>query len=129
MLDKSLKVLAALASVLLLVSGLRWLFDPAGAASGLGMPLLEGIGRSTQIGDLTAFFVVAGGFGLLGLFRGNASLFYTPAALVGAAALFRILATVLHDAALATQMIAVEAVMLVIFFAAAQRLRTGSLQW
>ncbi|MDZ7781621.1 MAG: hypothetical protein U5K56_01275 [Halioglobus sp.] len=128
MLDKSLKVLAALASILLLVSGLRWLIDPAGAAAGLGMPLLEGVGRSTQIGDLTAFFVVAGGFGLLGVLRGNGSLLYTPAALVGAAALFRILATVLHDAALATQMIAVEAVMLVVFFAAAQRLHTGPRQ-
>jgi len=123
MLDKSLKVLAALASILLLVSGLRWLIDPAAAAESLGMPLLEGIGRSTQIGDLTAFFVVAGGFGLLGLIRGNGSLLYTPAALVGAAALFRLLAAVLHDAALATQMIAVEAIMLVVFIAAAQRLR------
>jgi len=125
MLDKSLTVLAALASLLLLVSGLRWLVDPAGAAQGLGMPLLEGVGLSTQIGDLTAFFVVAGGFGLLGLMRGDGSLLYTPAALVGAAALFRLLATILHDAALATQMIAVEALMLVIFVAAAQRLRAG----
>lgn len=128
MLDKSLKVLAAIASTVLLVSGLRWLVDPAGAAAGLGMPLLEGVGRSTQIGDLTAFFVVGGGFGLLGLIRGNGSLLYTPAALVGAAALFRILATVLHDAALATQMIAVEAVMLVVFVAAAQRPGPGPRQ-
>ena len=123
MLDKSLKVLAALASVLLLVSGLRWLIDPTAAAESLGMPLLAGIGRSTQIGDLTAFFVVAGGFGLLGLIRGNGSLLYTPAALMGGAALFRILAAVLQDAALATQMIAVEAILLVVFIAAAQRLR------
>lgn len=128
MLDKSLKVLAGIASIVLLVSGLRWLVDPVGAAAGLGMPLLEGVGRSTQIGDLTAFFVVGGGFGLLGLIRGNGSLLYTPAALVGAAALFRILATVLHDAALATQMIAVEAIMLVVFVAAAQRPGPGPRQ-
>lgn len=121
MLDKILKILAILASTLLFVSGIRWLVDPTGAAAGLGMPLLEGIGRSSQIGDMSAFFIVAGGFGLLGVLRGNSTLLYTPAALVGAAAVFRILATLLHDAGLATQLIAVEAVMLVIFVGAAQR--------
>ncbi len=121
MLDKSVKILVILASTLLLVSGIRWLVDPAGSAAGLGMPLLDGIGRSSQIGDLSAFFLVAGGFGLLGVLRGNATLLYTPAALVGAAAVLRILATLLHDAGLATQLIAVEAVLLVIFVAGAQR--------
>lgn len=122
MLNKVVNTLAILASALLLVSGLRWLVDPEGAAAALGMPLLEGVARSTQIGDLMAFFIVAGGFGLVGVLRGLPSLLYTPAALVGAAAVFRILATVLHDASLATQLIAVEAVMLVIFIAAARRI-------
>ncbi|MCB1841981.1 MAG: hypothetical protein KDI09_03375 [Halioglobus sp.] len=121
MLNKIVNTLAILASALLLVSGLRWLVDPEGAAAGLGMPLLDGIARSTQIGDLMAFFIVAGAFGLVGIMRDIPSLLYTPAALVGAAALFRILATVVHDATLATQMIAVEAIMLVIFVAAARR--------
>jgi len=120
MLDKVINVLAYLASALLLLSGLRWLVDPSGSAAGLGMPLLDGIGRSTQIGDLAAFFVVAGGFGLAGLLRKNAVLLYTPAALVGAAALFRLLATT-QGAALATQLIAVEVIMCVIFVAAARR--------
>jgi len=123
MLDKMLTLLAALASLVLLVSGLRWLIDPGAAAESLGMPLLEAgsTGRSTQIGDLAAFFVVAGCFGLLGLIRRRPVLLYTPAALVGAAALFRLLAAVLQDAAPATQLIAAEVVMLVIFIAAGRR--------
>jgi len=45
------RITAALPGVLLAISGVGWLSDPATAAEGLGMPLLEGIGRSTQIGD------------------------------------------------------------------------------
>lgn len=120
MLDKVIKGLAILASFLLLLSGARWLFDAPTAAAGLGMDMLEGVGRSTQIGDLAAFFVVAGVFGLLGVLRRQAVLLYTPAALVGCAALFRSLAT-LQGAPFALQMIGVEIIMLVIFLAAARR--------
>lgn len=125
MFDRILTLLAALGSLLLLVSGVRWLIDPAAAAESLGMPLLDGIGRSTQIGDLTAFFVVAGIFGLLGVARRSAVWLYTPAALVGAAALFRLLAFLLQDAALAIHLIGVEVILLVIYVAAARRLAAG----
>ncbi|MEM9257243.1 MAG: hypothetical protein AAGA91_17510 [Pseudomonadota bacterium] len=115
--DKVTKVLAILASALLLLVGLRWIVDPAGAAAELGMPLLEGLGRSTQIGDLTAFFVVAGCFGLFGTLRRNSTALAAAAALVGGAAVFRTLAWAAHDAALAPQIL-VEIVMLVVFLLA-----------
>lgn len=121
MATKIITVLAYLASLLLLLSGIRWLVDPAGSAAGLGMPLLEGIGRSTQIGDLSAFFIVSGAFGLAGLIRKEPVLIYTPAAMVGGAALFRSLST-LQGAPFATQLIVVEVIMLVIFIAAARRI-------
>jgi hypothetical protein len=121
MAKKILSVLAYLVSLLLLLSGLRWLLDPAGSAEGLGMPLLEGIGRSTQIGDLSAFFIVSGAFGLAGLVRRQPVLLYTPAAMVGGAALFRSLAT-LQGAPFATQLIVLEIVMTVILVAAARRM-------
>lgn len=122
MMNKVVTGLAWLVSLLLLVTGLTWQVDPAGAAANLGMPLLDGLGRSTQIGDLSAFFFVAALFGLVGLARGNAVLLYTPAALVGAAALFRTSAWLFHGAAPAPQ-IAIEIIMLVILLLAAKQMR------
>jgi hypothetical protein len=122
MLDKIIRVLAYLVSLLLLSIAVTWMIDPSKAAGDLGMPLLDGVGRSTQVGDLAAFFAVAGIFGLWGLISKNRFLLYAPAALVGFAALFRTLAFLLHDAALATQ-IGPEIVMLVIYILASRKLQ------
>ncbi len=122
MLDKIIKGLAYLLSALLLINGIQWLAVPATTAESFGMPLLDGIGRSTQIGDLSAFFIVAGGMGLAGLLRGDRSLLLAPAALVGGAAAFRTLAWGVHGAPFATQFIVIEIVMLVVFLAARSRL-------
>ena len=121
MIDKIINVLAYLVSLLLLGTAIRWLIDPSGAAAELGMPLLEGVGRSSQVGDMTAFFAVAGVFGFWGLLKKNRAILYAPMALVGFAAIFRTLAWALHDAALAP-MIVPELVMLAIYFAASRKM-------
>lgn len=121
MLDKVIKGLAYLFSALLLVNGMQWLATPAAAAEAFGMTLMDGIGRSTQIGDLSAFFIVAGGMGLAGLLRKDKALLLVPAALVGCAAVFRTVAFAAHGAAFATQFIVVEIVMLAVFLTARSR--------
>ena len=47
--NKILKVIVAVPAILFLIIGLRWLVAPAGVAGEFGMPLLDGLGRSTQI--------------------------------------------------------------------------------
>jgi len=122
MLDKIIKIVAGLLGVMLLGIGLCWLFAPAVAAPLIGMDVMQGgVARSSQIGDLGAFFIVAGAFALLGLGTGNAALLYTPAALVGAAAIFRIVAWWAHGAEFATQMIVLELVMCRLFLMARKR--------
>lgn len=118
MLDHIIRILAGLFSLFLLLMGVNWLLDPASAAEGLGMPLLDGIGRSTQIGDLAAFFFVGGAFGLVSVIKRNALLMLTPLALVGVTAVFRTIAWSSHGAALATEMIGGEVIMVVIFLLA-----------
>ena len=71
--NKVLNVLVALVGVLFLLSGLRWLFDPTAAAATLGMPLLDGVGRSTQIGDMAAFFLTLGLLIMMGLVTPSAA--------------------------------------------------------
>ncbi len=103
-----LRVLSTLAGILFLVSGLRWIIDPAGAADALGMELLEGLGRSSQVGDMGAFFLAVAAMILVGVITLQRHWFYVPALMLLCAALLRILAWLLHDAALAGQFIVLE---------------------
>jgi hypothetical protein len=118
-----LRIAAALLGLLFTLQGLGWLLLPARAAAGLGMPLLDGLGRSTQIGDLAAFFLVLGGSTLLGVWRQRPVLLRVAAALLAAAALGRMLAWALHGAGLAAAFVAVELVAAAVLLAAASRAR------
>ena len=62
-----LRSVAALPGVVMLVQGIGWLLQPAQQAAALGMPLLDGLGRSTQVGDFFAFFFCTGAFVFFGL--------------------------------------------------------------
>lgn len=123
MLDNILRIVAGLFGLILLGIGIRWQIDPAGAAAQIGMEVLEGVARSSQIGDLTAFFVVSGGFALWGVFTRNGAWMYAPAALVGLAALFRTLSWAVHGAPFAADLILPEVVMCVVFLLASKRMK------
>jgi hypothetical protein len=90
------------------LQGLGWLVVPDRAAASLGMPILDGLGRSTQFGDFAAFFLTAGLTMLVGTRPGRAPLLYVPAGLFGSAALGRTVAWAVHGAAFAGQFILVE---------------------
>lgn len=120
--NKVLRVLIALPGIFFVVMGLRWLVDPAGAAGSMSMELLDGIGRSTQIGDLAVFFLALGMMILVGLITSQRRWFYVPALMLLGAAIFRVLAWLLHDAALAGQMIGLELVVACLLLFGSSRL-------
>jgi hypothetical protein len=103
-----------------LLQGLVWIAAPRMAATNLGMPLLEGLGRSTQIGDFAAFFLIAGATMLAGSRRGHERLLLVPAALFGCAAAGRAIAWLAHGAAFAGLFIAVEVAAAVLLARAAR---------
>lgn len=103
-----LRIAVTAVGVLFVLQGLAWIIDPAQAAAGLGMPLLDGLGRSTQVGDFAAFFLVLGGTIVAGSRPGRAGMLRLPAVMFGTAALGRTLAWLLHDAAFATLFIGIE---------------------
>lgn len=119
--NKILRVIVALPAILFLVIGLRWLFAPAGVAGEFGMPLLDGLGRSTQIGDLAAFFIGGGAMMLLGVLTQHRTWFLAPALLLALTAVFRVLAWALHDASFAAPQIAVEVVVACLLLYAASK--------
>lgn len=105
------RILAGLVAFMGLTSALGWIVDPASAAANLGMPLLEGLGRSTQVGDFTAFFMAAGVFCVLGAWQLHRVWLWAAAIMFGGAAIFRTLAWIAHGAEFATTFVIVEIVL------------------
>ena len=81
-------------------TGVQWILSPAAAAESLGMELLTGMGASTQIGDISAFFFAVSAMALLGQRQGQAHWLYPAALLVGTAAVTRTLAFLTGNAPL-----------------------------
>lgn len=117
-----LKILVTVLSILFIVNGIRWLVAPAGIAPMFGLTLDHGIGLSSQVGDMAGFFLTLGSCALIGMISGQRIWFYPAIMLLGITATGRILAFILHDATLATQMISVEVIAAIVFFAASRKL-------
>ena len=105
-----LRVIAGLVGILFFLNGLQWIISPANVAASLGMPLLEGVGLSTQIGDLGSFFITVGAMTLIGAITTTRHWFYAPSILLLVAALYRTLSTVLYGAPFVMSAILVEVV-------------------
>ncbi len=114
-----MKIAVGLPALLFAFMGIGWLLDPATAAQNLGMPLLEGAGLSTQLGDFASFFIGLSAMMILGLVSQNKTYFYCAALLLFGSALFRTVAWLAHGASFETGSIAVEVIVgLLVMFAA-----------
>lgn len=120
----ALRAIVLLFGVLFIVTGLRWLLAPAGVAPEFGLVLSSGVGLSSQIGDMSAFFLTLGVSILMGLTTRRAIWYYPPMILLSLTAVGRVLAWLLHDAALATGLIAPEVIVALILLIASRRLAT-----
>lgn len=118
----ALKTAAGLPAFAFILLGLGWWIVPGIASAQLGMDLLGGIGLSSQIGDVGAFFLTLGACILIGISTGNRFWLYPAIMLLALATLGRLAAWAFHDAALATRMIAVEWVVLAVLVLLCRRL-------
>ena len=84
-------LIVMLPGLLFVIMGLRWLVDPAGIAPSLGLTLETGFGLSSQVGDLSAFFLVAGLSILIALITRTRSWYYPPVMLLLIAATGRLI--------------------------------------
>ncbi len=117
LIPRALALLLVVLASLFVVMGLRWLVDPAGIAAELGLTLEIGLGLSSQVGDLSAFFLVAGLSGLIALVSRQRIWFYPTAMLLLFAAGGRTIAWIIHGADFAAQMILFEIVVAGLFLA------------
>jgi len=116
-----LRIATTVLGVFFALQGLLWIADPVRAAAGLGMPLLDGLARSTQIGDFGAFFLTIGATMVVGAGPGRARLLFVPAGMLGAAAVVRTLAWGLHDSTFAGAFIAIEVAVAALLLVVARR--------
>jgi hypothetical protein len=105
--------LLLLPGLLMLMNAVSFLVQPEQAAESLGMILLDGVGRSSQIGDMGAFFACTAGFVFYGVARTEPGPIYASAALLISAAVYRIAAWLMHEAEFVTQFIVVEVILFV----------------
>ena len=120
--NAALRAIVLLCGVLFIITGLRWLLAPAGVAPEFGLVLSSGVGLSSQIGDMSAFFLTLGVCILMGLITQRAIWYYPPIILLSLTAVGRLLAWLLHDAALAMNLIAPEVIVALILLIASRRL-------
>ena len=120
--EERLRTIIMILGAFFALQGVAWLIDPARVAASLGMPLLDGLARSTQVGDLASFFIVAGVTMMIGSRHGRARLLYVPAGLIGGAAITRTLAWAFQGADFATLFITVEVVIGLTLIAGARTL-------
>jgi hypothetical protein len=120
--NKTLTIVNVGIAGLFLTMGLLWLIAPAFIGQQLGMALLQGVGLSTQIGDLSAFFLTLGLCVLLAAITNNKIWFYPAMMLAGLAAFGRTLAWILHGADLALDLIVVEALLVAFLYFSSTRI-------
>ena len=111
------RILSFLPGLLFLSNAYTWITNPSAASNGLGMEYLEGIGRSTQIGDFSAFFIGVSIFCLLGSIFKNISFLISAVIILGSAAIMRIVAWQIYDADFATIFIIVEIITTIMILA------------
>ncbi len=117
----ALKIALGLPALLFAFVGLGWVTDPASTAPTFGMPLLEGAGLSTQVGDLGSFFFTLSAMLLIGVFTEQKAWLQAAAILLLLTAVFRTVAWGVHGATFETQSIAIEIIVGVLALLAAAK--------
>ena len=109
-----LRTLTGLAGLGALIIGAMWWYQPETAAGLIGASLLDGTGRTAQIGDSGAFTIGVGVLLLWGAVRQRAVFVLIGGCLVGLVAPGRILSATLHGGAVTTPEVLVEGVIFLI---------------
>ena len=109
-----LRTLTGLAGLGSLIIGAMWWYQPETAAGLLGASLLDGTGRTAQIGDSAAFTIGVGVLLIWGAIGQRAVFVLIGGCLIGLVAPGRILSATLHGGAVTTPEVVVEGVIFLI---------------
>ena len=111
--------LSGILGVVLAIIALRWILSPEDSANALGMVLLEGAGRNTQIRDFTALFASTSIFCFLSITTRQYQWIFSSGIVFSLIALISVLASQLHDAPLTYSSLIAEIIFAVMAFTSA----------
>ena len=94
----------------MILIGIGLILQPEQALKSLNMPMLEGLALSTQLGDMTSFFLCTGAFIIMGAYHTAPRWLYAGAALFALAAIARTVSWQVYGADFALQPIVVEVI-------------------
>lgn len=111
--------LSGILGVVLAIIALRWILSPEDSANSLGMVLLDGAGRNTQIRDFTALFASTSIFCFISITTRQYQWIFSSGIVFSLIALISVLASQIHDAPLTYSSLIAEIIFAVMAFASA----------
>ena len=111
--------LSGILGVVLAIIALRWILSPEDSANSLGMVLLDGAGRNTQIRDFTALFASTSIFCFLSITTRQYQWIFSSGIVFSLIALISVLASQLHDAPLTYSSLIAEIIFALMAFTSA----------
>ena len=116
---KIASTLSGILGLVLAIIALRWILSPEDSANSLGMVLLDGAGRNTQIRDFTALFASTSIFCFLSITTRQYQWIFSSGIVFSLIALISVLASQLHDAPLTYSSLIAEIIFAVMAFTSA----------
>jgi len=111
--------LSGILGVVLAIIALRWILSPEDSANSLGMVLLDGAGRNTQIRDFTALFASTSIFCFISITTRQYQWIFSSGIVFSLIALISVLASQIHDAPLTYSSLIAEIIFAVMAFISA----------
>ena len=111
--------LSGILGVVLAIIALRWILSPEDSANSLGMVLLDGAGRNTQIRDFTALFASTSIFCFISITTRQYQWMFSSGIVFSLIALISVLASQIHDAPLTYSSLIAEIIFAVMAFTSA----------
>ena len=111
--------LSGILGLVLAIIALRWILSPEYSANALGMVLLDGAGKNTQIRDFTALFASTSIFCFLSITTRQYQWIFSSGIVFSLIALISVLASQLHDAPLTYSSLIAEIIFAVMAFTSA----------
>ena len=111
--------LSGILGLVLAIIALRWILSPEDSANSLGMVLLDGAGKNTQIRDFTALFSSTSIFCFISITTRQYQWIFSSGIVFLLIALISVLASQLHDAPLTYSSLIAEIIFAVIAFTSA----------
>ena len=111
--------LSGILGLVLAIIAIRWVLSPEDSANALGMVLLDGAGRNTQIRDFTALFASTSFFCFLSIATKQYQWIFSSGIIFSFIVLTSFLASQLHDAPITYSFLLAEIIFAVMAFISA----------